>query len=431
MNSTTKGDAFEAKVLDLLSEEIAADRFFLPKTCCQVFAKKGYYSKDREKKIVFDIAIETYLPGQNTYSLLTLVECKDYGSAVPVNDIEEFFCKMQQVGGTNIKGIVASTNSFQEGAIRFSKSKGIGLLRIFDRAKLNWVLTRSPSSLVSLNVAAEHWLSAMRGIKEESFRSDYLDCYCCVDDQYTNSLNQFFFRLIKSDLTDNLKAWVESIGDRADFDPTIVAYKEDSVIEGICDSLLAQVNYDSGRVPLHLICNQISEEFGLRVIFTNYASSYSGERDILGKITFDPLEITIFTDGEGHKPRQIFTLAHELGHFFLDHSKYMSGENCKERDVDLDNPERIGVKDITRMEWQANYFASCLLLPRHSFLTDFADIIAGLELKNRGFGVLYVDNQKCNLDNFYSVSNFLKNKYAVSRSVVKHRLKKLGLLIES
>jgi Zn-dependent peptidase ImmA (M78 family) len=52
-------------------------------------------------------------------------------------------------------------------------------------------------------------------------------------------------------------------------------------------------------------------------------------------------------------------------------------------------------------------------------------------LKDRGYGALYVDDQPCNIQNFYSVTGELKIRYGVSRQVVKLRLKKLGLLTEA
>ncbi len=42
-----------------------------------------------------------------------------------------------------------------------------------------------------------------------------------------------------------------------------------------------------------------------------------------------------------------------------------------------------------------------------------------------------LDEQKCNITNYYNITDNLKRKYKVSRSVVKIRLKKLGLLNEA
>jgi len=151
----------------------------------------------------------------------------------------------------------------------------------------------------------------------------------------------------------------------------------------------------------------------------------------LGKITFDPAEIIVYDDQDSKPERRKFTLAHELGHWFLNHSEYMAGEYCEAQDFDFDEVVDIGIKDIMRMEWQANRFASCLLLPREPFLADFFSIAEDIGLDDRGFGILFLDNQRCNIDSYHRVTNTLKREYGVSRSVVKIRLKKLGLLKES
>ncbi len=131
-STTQTGNAFERRVYDLLQTEIDADRFWAKKENCKIFWKKGYYSKDRATDIVFDVSVEVYLPGAKECSLLVLVECKNYAHAVPVDDVEEFFAKVQQVAAANAKSIVASTAAFQSGARAFAKSKGIGLIRCFD-----------------------------------------------------------------------------------------------------------------------------------------------------------------------------------------------------------------------------------------------------------------------------------------------------------
>ncbi len=145
MSSTLAGDNFEANIFNLFTDEISNERFFARPDCCKIFRKKGYYSKDREKEIVFDVSIEIYLPGSSSFSVLILIECKNYNHSVPIDDAEEFFAKIQQISGANIKGVIASTNSFQEGTLKYCTSKGIGLFRYFDRTKFKWVLHRSCS----------------------------------------------------------------------------------------------------------------------------------------------------------------------------------------------------------------------------------------------------------------------------------------------
>ena len=430
MNAVQKGNDLEEKIFKLLKREISRGNFFAHKDNCKIFLKKGYYSRDREKDIIFDIAIEVYLPGQTTYSLLILVECKNYEKSVPVDDAEEFYQKVQQVAGANGKAIIAAKNSFQEGAIKFSKSKGIGLLRYFPRNEIKWELTRSPSGLASLS-NAEGSTEAYKGLTVDSYESRYFDCYCYIDENYTNSLRLFFYQLLIFNLEDNFKNQLLKIVTRTDSDKGLVSFQADAEIEAFCSKLLQSINYEYGEVPLEKICQYLEETSKLRVIFENVETSTGTDINVLGEIRFNPPMIKIYQNFTHNQVRERFTLAHELGHYMLAHSRYMNGEYVQEVDLDIENPENLGVKDIMRMEWQANYFASCLLLPAKPFIRDFNSKLIELGLRNRGFGFLYLDHQLCNIQNFYNITNALKLQYRVSRSVIKFRLKKLGLLNEN
>lgn len=260
MNTTKKGDSLESKIFKLIKREIVRGRFFVNPDTCKIFPKKGYYSRDREKDIVFDIAVEVYLPGHDTYSLLILIECKNYNHPVPVDDVEEFYQKVEQVAGANGKGIIVSTNSFQEGAFNFSRSKGMGLLRYYDKNEIKWELTRSPSALVSFSYAENEWLTAYKGITTDSYESRYFDCYCYSDGKYTNSLRAFFSRLLFSSVEEEIKNHLEKVTRRIDDNRRLVEYLEDSEIEEVSEGILKRIGYENGEVPLGSICELLSEK---------------------------------------------------------------------------------------------------------------------------------------------------------------------------
>jgi len=428
MNTTKKGDKLESKIFRLIKREIG--QVFADPSCCKFFAKKGYYSRDRGKDIVFDISVEIYLLGQSAYSFLVLIECKNYNHPVPVDDAEEFFQKIQQVSGGNVKGIIAAANSFQEGAINFSKSKGLGLLRYYDKNKIKWELNRSPSALVSFSYAASQWMTAYEGLTNDSYESRYFDCYCYSGGSYTNSLRAFFSRLLTTNLEEGVRNGLTKIMTRLDEDKWLVKYRDEANIEAISQFVLKSIDYKYGEVHLDRICELYSEKNSLRVVVESVNPSTNNGHHILGKITFKPLEIKIYRNQNYTIEREKFTLAHELGHYLLNHSKYMTGEYIDAADLDVENPAEIGVKDIMRLEWQANYFASCILLPERQFIADFFSVVESLELKDRGFGILYLDEQPCNVQSFLNATEKLKRKYKVSREVIKLRLKKMGLLNE-
>ncbi len=427
-NSTAKGNELESKIFSFLQQEVSQNRFFIKRDSCRIFRKKGYFSKDRGEKIVFDISLEAFLPGQESFSFLVLIECKNYNHPVPVDDAEEFFAKMQQVSGANVKGIIAATNSFQIGTRAFAKSKGIGLLRYYNDLDFKWVLTRSPSLLVTNSYALNEWMNAYRGIDEDAYQSKYFDFYCCVNDSYTNSLKLFFSTLMNLSANEEEAEFIRQIQNPAVNSHTVVPYRDEAEIEELSTRVLAIIEYVGGEVLIEDVCKWQSSERELQVVFNDDSQISSIARGMLGRVSFKPPEITIFKNAHRNAEQQKFTLAHELGHLLLDHDKYMHSEYCQESDFQMENPTELGVKDIMRMEWQANYFASCLLLPLSPFINDFLRLIRQLDIKDRGYGMLYLDEQDCNIEAYHHVTNALKSKYQVSRSVIKIRLEKLGLL---
>ncbi|WP_234385179.1 ImmA/IrrE family metallo-endopeptidase [Paracidovorax avenae] len=104
--------------------------------------------------------------------------------------------------------------------------------------------------------------------------------------------------------------------------------------------------------------------------------------------------------------RDRFTLAHEIAHLLLGHGKHLKAEWRDDADNDNDNIE--GIRDdgtaLKRMESQANYLASCLLMPRERFKMAFYEQLQLRGVQNKGVGPLFVDRQECNLNTYYGVN---------------------------
>lgn len=138
MDTVAKGNTFEDEVYEALKRELEEQRLGLAPQTARMFQRKGYYSRDREKEIVVDIVIETWRPNAETYSLLWVCECKDYETSIPVDDVEEFKSKLDQIAGKNVKGVIATRRAFQRGALTYAKNQGIGLVRIMPPDQVSW-----------------------------------------------------------------------------------------------------------------------------------------------------------------------------------------------------------------------------------------------------------------------------------------------------
>jgi Zn-dependent peptidase ImmA (M78 family) len=148
---------------------------------------------------------------------------------------------------------------------------------------------------------------------------------------------------------------------------------------------------------------------------------------MLGTLRFNPLEIRIYSDSK-ESGRARFTLAHELGHLFMEHGAGLSMEVTEDSDLRADAYLSLDFVDLRRMEWQANFFAACLLLPAGPFVASFLAVAKQRDLYDRGFGMLYVDHQPVNMANFMAVTSHLSSAFNVSREVTVIRLKGLGYL---
>ncbi len=423
LTSTQKGSSFEKEIFNYLSNLIDKNEFPFKKENCKLYRQKGYYSKDRLKNIIFDISIEIYFPHQDKYSVLFLIECKNYNHKVPVDDIEEFYQKVEQISGGNTKAIVVSSNAFQEGAFNFSQSKGIGLWRYRDKNSLEYILPRSPSTLVSSEFSTLHKHNIHFNLTSEVPKENFFDCNLFFDYEYTPSLFLFFSLLIQKNLPRNIKKKLEEITNPKP--KNIVPYISNTKMEEITSSILKEIEYQQGKVDLNQIISYLEQHSNFKIFY-----NVNLHQNILGKI--DLVNSKIYIDNTQCKTyvRTRFTIAHELGHYFLKHSNYMFQEAFYDNEDNLEQPIDIGIEEIQRMEWQANQFAAYLLLPQKEFLKEVYFHAKKLNLYNRGFGLIYLDNQKCNRETFIKLSSPLMQKYKVSRSVIKIRLKNLNLLTE-
>lgn len=425
MSSIATGNKLEEAIFSFFRNEIDGERFFAKQSLCKLFRRKGYYSRDRKTEIIFDVSIELFLPGATDYSILFLIECKNYTHPVPVDDVEEFFAKVEQVGAANTKAVMASTASFQSGAREYAKSKGMGLLRYFDAQNFKWELLRSPSASAR-GISRDAEQQVHEGLEQPAFQSEVFDLFIQSPTRVTNSLWDLFDDLIAT--TTLPPAQVRDFTNRRDRQANAVPFIEKEQLEAMADEALDAVAYETGQVCLDTICRREAQRTGLVVESGGCAPDSRSRNPPLGRIQFAPLRIQIFASLNPHPERARFTLAHELAHHLLRHGRFMSREYCDESDFVLNRPRINNGTDIARLEFQANYFAASLLMPRRSFVAYFWFVLKELGIRDRGFGPLYVDSQDCNLRSYHLVTSTLMNQYKVSRISATIRLEGLGLL---
>lgn len=124
-----KFDEYESYVAERIEAEINAGKHGLDPKSVILRRKPTYYSRARESNIVFDASVEVTRPEQDSPFFYWVIECKYYKHNVPIDDAEEFFAKLQQIGGANIKGTIVTKTGFASGTVKYARAKGIGLWR--------------------------------------------------------------------------------------------------------------------------------------------------------------------------------------------------------------------------------------------------------------------------------------------------------------
>ena len=401
-----KGDVFEEKIFSLIKDILENEQFYVSGKNSKIFRKRKYFSRDRNANIVFDIAIETFIPGSEKYSLLTLIECKNYDFPVGVSEVEEFSSKINQVGEHNTKGIIITRSPYQRGAQSVAIAKKIAIARLSSSNKLEWISRREDAKNYQANAELLY-----RQLADEN---EHISSLLGTDAGFVFTSLQDF--LIYNGTIDKYFPSKESLK---------IPYKSTEDIKNRIDELSLRDCYDHYKLSIDKLCQRLSELYEISFEFDKPLGSFNGSTTI-GKINYNPLAISVSPTLKSDINRWRFTLCHEIGHLAL-HSAIL--QNYFESTSDTEVMQSAGFiygDDISkRLEIQANIFAAQLLMPTSSFDKVVKKYFQS-ESINKGF--LYLDNQPQNLRLSMKLFSQIEESFGVSKEAAKINLKELGLL---
>ncbi len=411
MDTKKKGDIFENFVFDYFSALIQKGYMGLNPSHTKIYKQKKYYSKDREDYIIFDVAIEVYLLDQPAPYITMLIECKNYSNNVPVDDIEEFSAKVSQVGLHNIIAIFITTQGFQKSALNVAKNRKIGLWRIANTQEKHEVILNRTINRIKNN---DEIIS--NALTSENFQ----------DISSTNIFIQtpLRFTSIPKDLIYEFLSLQKDVSPKEFFTQhrvnsysKTIPYKSKKELSILAENLFDKF-YKNDEIDLNDIINTL----GYKLIEIDTPE----HPNIIGKLETKLKTITIFGSGFFSQHQINFAKAHEIAHIFLNHSKYIISESfspaMESHSVDIEITQ-----NIDRLEFQANYFAGCLLLPENRLKATLNYYLQHYGIRNRGFAPLYIDSQPCNFENYRKIILPLTEIFNVSQETMKIRLTELGL----
>lgn len=117
--------------------------------------------------------------------------------------------------------------------------------------------------------------------------------------------------------------------------------------------------------------------------------------------------------------RKNFTIAHELGHYFLSHSLKQGSFFCQNKQI-----VEEGVFNDP-IEQEANHFASCFLMPEDKIKSAFLFILKNSRKAKRKDFLLVTNDYSFGI--WKGIKEDLTKRYGVSEAALRFRLQQLNL----
>jgi|JI10StandDraft_1071094.scaffolds.fasta_scaffold83169_1 Zn-dependent peptidase ImmA (M78 family) len=385
MNTVKKGDLFEAKSHELIKKAIEDEMFAFPLRYSKLIPKAKYFSHKRQKDIVFDLAIEIWPPRAKRFQNVFIIECKSYSTKkVPIGDLIKLSSDVEDVASLNGKAVFITNSDFTDTEVQYAINTGMMLIKVTKEDKINILLYKAVSNKYQSNL-----------------------------DSSENEFENFIKNALNPIKVTGLKQFsAKQIEDKANF-----------ILNEFSPDIL---NRNCGYELTDLI-KFIKEKYFIDTCFKKLENDLA-DSEIIGY--YDNLNNTITIDNSLIGTDRIgFVFAHELGHAIL-HKEIQINNNVynefqdSEYDFVLDKHLLTNYKNW--IEWQANRFASYLLIPEKNLKVHL--IAKQMQLGISKYGHIYLDNQSINLQDYHKIMEYLKFQFNTTKTTIFYRLQELGLI---
>lgn len=388
MSTTSKGDKFEDIGIELIHKLIEEEEILINAKYIRPFKKQKYKCNSRESFVQFDYVIEVWPPNADRFSVIYFIECKDHKTRVGVNQIKKFHNDIEEVSGANAKGILITKSLLQDGAKTYAEANGFMVIQANSVEDYKIIYHKTGVKSTSIPTINQ------QQITDEGI----LGLTKIIDKQIYKAFSEF-----KEGISYNI--------DKINKD----------TIENICNSELRNINprilSDAENLNIDVLKNYLKEKYQLKV-------TYHDTSILLGYCDIENNLISLNQEIKDTK-RELFILCHEFGHFKL-HQNLLIDQFTYNNFQESEYNFKIGKHSLTNpkhwIEWQANYFAISMILPKTSILAMLWKNQQRLGLNN---GKLFLDDQRENYLNYQNVLFRISEYFNVTRPNILYRLKEL------
>lgn len=195
-----------------------------------------------------------------------------------------------------------------------------------------------------------------------------------------------------------------------------------------CPSVLKSPRYTPVVEIIDRLCHRTKLKFEMRDL-----GFFKGSK-VLGCVSLKSRILSLDTLLNGERKMSFrFTAAHEIGHWVLHRQNFRNwklGETGETGDLVDDEKTLHRLSQKTPREWleyQANVFASCLVLPRKMFIRALEDQQADMGIR-RNKGQVYLTAAYYSRNDYHELQTRLGTIFDVSVTSVRVRVETLKLL---
>lgn len=223
----------------------------------------------------------------------------------------------------------------------------------------------------------------------------------------------------------------------------------DNEAEYLLNQYYSDCLYNAQPTPIE----ELIEKVGLSIMY----KKISPNSEVLGAFVFNEGYLNVYDNGsnenylfdektiiidtsmvENDDKRLAFTYGHELGHFITQYSLFHIDKKqltlfdtsteeqvaitCYRNSISSKNKKVLSTKEDWQ-EWQANYFSSCILIPKLSLNNILSPYLDNFDVMSQD-AVL----DKLSSAELTNLIDKLSTVYSVSKEMMKNRLNDLGYL---
>ena len=415
-------EEFKVFVYNILKKLVVTEYWPFRSKQFRIFKDEIYELVQEDCDERFDISIENYNGENTTPAIKLIIKCKKANTPISKDDLVLFWNKVNQISGS-CKTLFITNSSIEQNALWYAQIMGIGIIRIFDSDKINWLAPRKMNEPIIYSDVEKAGQEIQKAILEPDY--EILNNFAVgYFENFYGNISSVFNKIFTNNNDYPYINNMELFSNENDKIKTnFLSFFSDQKLKTIAESVRLEIYGEDCKNILKIEMKDLifflKKKYNFYIEFPLEEPRYTFPEKIRGLVDYKKRIIFIYGIKDADLHLLKFSIAHEISHLIL-HMPLLEKDNFFYFSEET--------KESQRLEAQANKLANYIILNDVAFQEKFKLLAKKYYLNaNRGY-YLYLDNQPCNITQFMQITDELIENFDVSREQIKYRLLELGWL---